>query len=115
MYHVHRASTNMKRSRVSYRWIFDTLRLLVCFHQHNDPEKYSRIRCSRECFGKFAQIRLIIRAPTRARLSRSIYFLLVITTEDDLCHGPQFDVIWALVINLMSYMRPTELSEWFKS
>ena len=81
--------------------------LLVCFHQHNDPEKYSRIRCSRECFGKFAQIRLIIRAPTRARLSRSIYFLLVITTEDDLCHGPQFDVIWAIVINLMSCMRST--------
>ena len=130
MYHVHRASTNMKHSRVSYRWIFDTLgkstfrrenahtqtdvcnvhvhvTLSVCFHKHNDPEKYSRIRCSRECFGKFAQIRLIIRAPTRARLSRSIYFLLVITTEDDLCHGPQFDVIWAIVINLMSYMRST--------
>ena len=81
--------------------------LLVCFHQHNDPEKYSRIRRTREYFWKFAQTRLIIRAPTRARLSRSIYFLLVITTEDDLCHGPQFDVIWAIVINLMSYMRST--------
>ena len=40
-------------------------------------------------------------------VSRSIYFLLVITTEDDLCHGPQFDVIWAIGINLMSYMRST--------
>ena len=75
--------------------------------------KFAITRKNDAFVAKIVNTRLTKNSPPRKAakfchpVSRSIYFLLVITTEDDLCHGPQFDVIWAIVINLMSYMRST--------
>ena len=55
--------------------------------------------------------------PTRARHFKE-HLLFTGNYSDDLCDGRQFDVIWAIVINLMSYVRPSSIwcdQQWFKS